>query len=84
MDWALYGLACGMTLGFVLVALALPRLPMASFLVGALPVGYFLIVALLRHATLGTTSGFVALVVLPVAVYHLQVERRPRFRRGRR
>lgn len=27
---------------------------------------------------------FVALVVLPVAVYHLQVERRPRFRRGRR
>jgi PAS domain S-box-containing protein len=65
-DWALYAAAVALTLALAAVAYTMPEMPSDRVLVGVLPVGYLIVVALLRHATQGTISGFMPLVTLPV------------------
>jgi PAS domain S-box-containing protein len=48
------------------VGALLPALPSSRVLVAVLPLAYFVVVGLLRHATLGATSGFMPLVMLPI------------------
>ena len=62
----LVGGAGAAALGLIALAALVPwqRLPLSALLV--LPVGADLVIALLRHAQGGSTSGYGALVVLPV------------------
>ena len=66
MDWTLFALATALTVVLAGAGLVLARLPGAAMLVGALPITYFLVVAMLRHASGETSAEFVALVPLPV------------------
>jgi PAS domain S-box-containing protein len=65
-DWGIFAAAIVITVALAAIAAVLPRLPSNRLLVGVLPLGYFLVVALLRHASQGTVSGFMPLVMLPV------------------
>jgi PAS domain S-box-containing protein len=66
MDWGLFAIAAALTLVIGVVAWSLRRLPSAALLVGLLPLAYFVVVALLRHASHEGTSGFNPLAMLPV------------------
>ncbi|MEA2177623.1 MAG: two-component system, sensor histidine kinase and response regulator, partial [Solirubrobacteraceae bacterium] len=66
MDWRLFAVACALTLAIGGAALLLQRLPNGGVLVGVLPIAYFVVVALLRHASPDGVSGFNPLAMLPV------------------
>jgi PAS domain S-box-containing protein len=65
-DWTLFALAAAGTVAIAVTGLVAARIERGRFLVLALPLAYFVVVAVLRHS--GTTggSGFVPLVMLPI------------------
>lgn len=75
-DWTLVGVAAAAALALVALAAFVPwqRLGLSALLV--LPVGADLVVALLRQAQGGSTSGYGPLVVLPVLFVGLLMRRR--------
>jgi two-component system, sensor histidine kinase and response regulator len=65
-DWTMYAVAVGLNVALVAVGLVVSRLPHARALVGLLPIGYIVIVALLRHSSIGAASGYQPLFLLPI------------------
>jgi PAS domain S-box-containing protein len=65
-DWWLFAGAVVITVVLAAVGALLPALPSNRIVVGLLPLAYFVVVGVLRHATQGATSGFMPLVMLPV------------------
>ena len=74
-SWTLVGAAAAAALALIALAAFVPwqRLPLSALLV--LPVGADLVIALLRQAQGGSTSGYGALVVLPVLFVGLVMRR---------
>jgi diguanylate cyclase (GGDEF)-like protein len=74
-DWTLVGGAGAAALGLIALAALVPwqRLPLSALLV--LPLGAELVIALLRQAQGGSTSGYGALVVLPMLFVGLLMRR---------
>jgi two-component system sensor histidine kinase/response regulator len=66
MDHTLFGIACGVTAGTLVIGLVLLGRHQERWLIGILPVGYLVVAALLRHASAGSASGFLPLVLVPV------------------
>ncbi len=75
-DWTLVGAAAAVALALIALAALVPwpRLRMSALLV--LPVGADLVIALLRQAQGGSTSGYGPLVLLPVLFVGLLMRRR--------
>jgi diguanylate cyclase (GGDEF)-like protein len=75
-DWTLVGGAGAGAIALIAIARVVPwqRMPLTALL--ALPVGCDAVVALLREAQGGSTSGYGALVILPVLFVGLLMRRR--------
>jgi PAS domain S-box-containing protein len=76
MDPTLYALACALTAALAITAFRVAPLPVGPAVIAVLAITYFLVVALLRHATEGSATGFTALVMLPVVWLALYGSRR--------
>jgi len=74
--WALVGLAAAMAVGVVGLALLLPRLPLSSWALLVLPLSCDAVLAMLRQAQGGSTSGYAPLAALPVIWVGLTLGRR--------
>ncbi|HEX5900233.1 MAG TPA: PAS domain S-box protein [Solirubrobacteraceae bacterium] len=66
LDPALFGIACAITAGMLVVGLLGYVRHQERWLIGVLPLGYLVVAALLRHASAGSASGFLPLVLIPV------------------
>ena len=66
LDHSLVAVACAIAAGMLVVGFALYAGHRERLLIGILPLAYLLVVALLRHASAGPSSGFTVLVLLPV------------------
>jgi two-component system sensor histidine kinase/response regulator len=66
LDDSLVAVACAIAAGMLVVGLALYAGHRERWLIGILPLAYLLVVALLRHASGGTSTGFAVLAPLPV------------------
>ena len=65
-DWALFALAAAGTLAIAVTGIVAARLERGRFLIVALPLAYFVVIAVLRHAGGSANSGFGPLVMLPI------------------
>ncbi len=65
-SWSMVAAAVALTLGLALAAVLVPwrRLPVAAVLV--VPLGYLVVIALLRDAQGGAVSGYASLAIVPV------------------
>ena len=66
LDQSLVAVACAVAAGMVVVGLALYAGHQERWLIGVLPLAYLVVVALLRHASGGTSTGLAVLALLPV------------------
>jgi two-component system, sensor histidine kinase and response regulator len=66
MDQGLFAIACAIVAGMLVIGLVLRFCHRERWLIGILPLGYLVVVVLLRHASAGASSGFAVLVLLPV------------------
>jgi two-component system sensor histidine kinase/response regulator len=75
-DWTLFALAAALTVAIAAAGLVLTARQAGRAWIGILPLVYFLVVALLRHASFGVISGFMPLLLLPVVWLALYGTRR--------
>src|SRR6476660_3853612 len=66
LDQSLVAVACAVAAGMVVVGLALYAGHQERWLIGVLPLAYLVVVALLRHASGGSSTGLAVLALLPV------------------
>ena len=66
LDESLVAVACAIAAGMLVVGVALYAGHRERWLIGVLPLAYLLVVALLRHASGGTSTGLAVLALLPV------------------
>ena len=66
LDGSLVAVACAIAAGMLVVGVALYGGRREGWLIGGLPLAYLLVVALLRHAGGGTSTGLAVLALLPV------------------
>ncbi|HWM09280.1 MAG TPA: response regulator [Solirubrobacteraceae bacterium] len=65
-DWALFAVAAGLTVAIAAVGFLAASLQRGRALIVALPLVYFIVVALLRHSGTNGAAGFVPLIMLPI------------------
>jgi two-component system sensor histidine kinase/response regulator len=65
-DQGLFRIACAVAGGLLVIGVLLLATHRERWLIGVLPLGYLVVVVLLRHASAGAASGFTVLVLLPV------------------
>ncbi len=65
-DWWLFALAAGLTLAIIAAGFAAAQQRRGRPLIILLPLAYFGVVALLRHAGVNGSSGFAPLIMLPI------------------
>src|SRR4051812_29120435 len=75
-DGDLYALACGITLVLIAAGVWLARGDGPRWLVLAIPLGFFVMLAVLRHSQQVANGGYQPLVVLPVVWLALFGDRR--------
>ena len=75
-DWAVFGVAAGLTVALTAAGLAAARTGRAQFLILVGPLVYLVIVALLRHSGTTGAGGYVPLVLLPIVFLALYGTRR--------
>jgi len=66
MDPTLFAVSCAITAGMLVMGLFLLARHHERWLIGILPLGYLVVAALLRHASAGSASGFLPLVLVPI------------------
>jgi two-component system, sensor histidine kinase and response regulator len=65
-DWALFGIAAGLTVALAVAGFAAARTGRARFMILAGPLVYMVAVALLRHSGITMAGGYVPLLLLPI------------------
>ena len=75
-DWAVFGVAAGLTVALTAAGFAAARTGRAQFLILVGPLVYLVIVALLRHSGTTGAGGYVPLVLLPIVFLALYGTRR--------